>query len=66
MTERLPVSAINIDIKGVSLNEPLSMFTTDDPIYAHYLIFTFELLWERAIPAAQRIEELLKEGPPQT
>jgi hypothetical protein len=26
---------------------------------------TFELLWEQAVPAAQRIEELLKEDPPQ-
>ena len=28
-----------------------------------YLVSTFELLWEQSIPAAQRIEELLKEGP---
>jgi hypothetical protein len=25
---------------------------------------TFELVWEQAVPAAERIEELLKEGPP--
>jgi hypothetical protein len=25
---------------------------------------TFEMAWEQAIPVAERIEELLKEGPP--
>jgi len=43
----------------------MSMIRTDDPAYAAYLMSTFELLWEQAIPAAQRIEELLKEVPPQ-
>jgi len=38
---------------------------TDDPTYIKYLVSTFELLWKLAIPAAQRIEELLKEGAPQ-
>ena len=27
---------------------------------------TYEWLWEQAVPAEQRIEELLKEAPPQT
>ena len=57
-------TAINIDINSLSLNEPISTLMTDDPTYAHYLASTFELLWERSIPATQRIEELLKEGAP--
>ena len=60
------ISAINVDIKHMSLNEPLSCLWSDDPTNANYLVSTFEMLWERSIPAAQRIEELLKEGPPQT
>jgi len=73
--KKFSMSAINVDMKGVSLNEPASVLGTDDPnyavlwtddpTYADYLASTFELLWERAVPAAQRIEELLKEGPPQ-
>ncbi len=59
------MSAINVDIKRVSLNEPISVLWTDDTSYAQYLYSTFELLWGQAVPAAQRIEELLKEGPPQ-
>ena len=61
---KISMSAINADLKRVSLNEPVSVLWTDDPTYAEYLIGTFELMWEQAIPAGQRIEELLKEGPP--
>ena len=58
------ISAINADLKRISLDEPLSLLWTDDPTYANYLVSTFELLWKQAVPAAQRIEELLQEGPP--
>ena len=54
-------SSINADISRISLDEPSILLWTDDPIYAEYLASTFEMLWERSIPAAQRIEELLKE-----
>jgi len=54
---------INADIKRMSLDEPVSALWSDDPTYANYLASTFEVLWEQTIPAAQRIEELLKEGP---
>jgi len=47
----------------MSLDEPVSALWSDDPTYANYLASTFEVLWEQTIPAAQRIEELLKEGP---
>jgi len=57
------ISAINVDIKSVSLDETISALMTDDPKYAEYLMSTFKFLWEQSIPAAQRIEELLKEGP---
>jgi len=58
-------SSINADISRISLDEPSILLWTTDPIYAEYLASTFEMLWERSVPAAQRIEELLKEGPPQ-
>ncbi len=61
---KISASAINIDITRVSLDAPLSILWTDDPTYAEYLAATFELLWEQSVPAAQRIEELLKGGPP--
>ncbi|MGB8311990.1 MAG: hypothetical protein WCE81_09030 [Halobacteriota archaeon] len=32
--------------------------------YAEYLMSTFNLAWEQSVSAAERIEELLKEGPP--
>ena len=63
--KKISMSAINADLKRVSLNEPVSVLWTDDSTYAEYLASTFEILWEQAVPGAQRIEELLKEGPPQ-
>jgi sugar-specific transcriptional regulator TrmB len=57
--------AINADLKRLSLDESMSALLTDDATYAKYLISTFDLLWEPAIPAEQRIEELLKEDPPE-
>ncbi|HXY86815.1 MAG TPA: helix-turn-helix domain-containing protein, partial [Candidatus Acidoferrales bacterium] len=61
---KISMSAINADIKHVSLNEPVSVLWTDDPTYAEYLLSTFELLWQEATPAAQRIEEIREQPPP--
>ncbi len=60
------ISAISANISRVSLNEPLSALWSDDPTYAEYLASIFETLWKQSIPAAQRIEELLRGGPPNT
>ena len=58
------ISAINIDVQRVTLDESISMLDTDDPVFADYLISTFEMVWEQAVPAEERIQQLLKEGPP--
>ena len=58
------VSAINVDIKRISVNEPVSLLWTDDETYADYLTATFELLWQRSIPAVEQIQKLLAQGPP--
>jgi sugar-specific transcriptional regulator TrmB len=58
------ITGINPDVRKVSLDEPIKGLWTDDHKHADYLASTFELLWDQSIPAAQRIEELLKEGPP--
>ena len=58
------VSAINVDINRISLNEPVSLLWTDDPTYANYLTATFDTLWEQSIPASEQIEKLLQQGPP--
>jgi len=58
------VSAINVDINRIGLDEPISLLWTNDPIYADYLTATFEMLWRQSAPAEQRIKELLQQGPP--
>jgi sugar-specific transcriptional regulator TrmB len=60
---KLSTSAINVDINRLSLDTSMSMIWTDDPAYAVYLVSTFELLWQQSVPAAQQIQELLKEKP---
>ena len=54
-------STINVDTNRISLDAPVSVVRTDDA-YASRLIDAFVMLWKQAIPAAQRIEQLLKEG----
>ncbi len=59
-------SMTNINPPGsASLNAPMAALWTDDPVYALYLASTFEILWERSVPAEERIQELLDEGPPE-
>jgi sugar-specific transcriptional regulator TrmB len=59
------ISAINIDVKHVRLNEPANMLYASDPVYGEYLASTFESFWKQSVPAEKRIQELLKQGPPQ-
>ncbi len=59
------ISSMSIDVERLSIDTPIVALWSTDLTYAEYLMSTFELLWEQAVPAAQRIEELLKEGPPQ-
>ncbi len=64
---KISMSVINIaDLNRVSLSIPVSVLWTDDRTYADYLSSTFELLWKQAIPAEERIQELLEQGPPKT
>ncbi|MGZ4914569.1 MAG: hypothetical protein ACXVIF_08150 [Halobacteriota archaeon] len=56
---------MNLDIKRLTPSEPIAILYTDDHTYAEYLTHTFEMLWQQAIPAEQRVEELEKQGPPQ-
>jgi hypothetical protein len=59
------ISSMGIDVERLSIDTPIVALWSDDRTYAEYLLTTFEMEWEQAIPATQRIEELLKEGPPQ-
>ena len=58
------ITAISI-AESASLNAPQTALWTDDPAYAEYLASTFEMLWAQAVPAEERIRELLEQGPPQ-
>jgi hypothetical protein len=61
---RESISSISIDVESLSIDTPVVALWSDEATYAEYLMSTFEMAWEQSIPAAQRIKELLKEGPP--
>jgi len=62
--KKISMSTINVDVKSVSLTEPILMLWTDDPMYAEYLASTWEMLWKQSVPAEERTKELLEQGPP--
>jgi len=55
------ISSMSIDVKSVSVDSPIVALWSEDSTHTEYLMTTFETAWEQAIPAAERIEELLKE-----
>ncbi len=57
---RHSISALNIGVTEFTRDTPLTAFWSDDPTYAAYLLASFESAWSRAVPAGERIQELLK------
>ncbi len=53
------ISLINIGVEEYTRDTPIIAFWSDDPTYAEYLLTLFENAWSHAVPAAQKIEELL-------
>ncbi len=64
VADKKSISSMSIDVENLSLDTPIVALWSDDSTYTEYLISNFELAWQQAVPAAQRIEELLKEGSP--
>ena len=58
------ISAINIEVKHVKLNEPAYMLYASDPVYGEYLASTFETLWKQSVPAEEQIQKILEQGHP--
>jgi len=55
---RQSISAINADVKSLSLDESVTAIWSDSPSNAEYLTATFEIVWEQSVDAAERIREL--------
>jgi hypothetical protein len=56
------ISSLNIGVKEFTLDTPVTAFWSDSPNYAEYLVTSFENAWSEAIPAKERIKELLEQG----
>jgi hypothetical protein len=59
------LSSMSSDATNLLIDDSVVALWSNDSTYAEYLMSTFGMAWQQAIPAAQRIEELLREGPPQ-
>ncbi len=57
--KRESVSSINIGVVEYTLDTPVVAFWSESHTYAEYLLTAFESAWSQAVPAEQRIEELL-------
>ena len=64
--KKIGLSGINWEVTRLSLDQPLAALWTDDSTYAQYLTSMFELLWKQSVPAEERIQELLEQGPPKS
>jgi hypothetical protein len=57
------LSAMYVDVKEFSPDTPIVAFRYESPVYAEYLITAFEKAWSEAVPAEERLRELLEQGP---
>jgi hypothetical protein len=56
------ISAINVGIQEYTLDTPITSFWSESPTFAEYLATSFENVWSEAVPAEERIKELLEQG----
>jgi len=54
------ISSLNIGVKEFTLDTPVTAFWSENPSYAEYLFKSFENAWSEAVPAEERIQELLE------
>jgi hypothetical protein len=59
------ISAINLGVQEYTLDVLVTAFWSESPSYAEYLLTSFEKAWSEAVPAEERIKELLEQAPPQ-
>ncbi len=60
--KRQSVSAINVGVDEYTLDTPISAFWSESPVYAEYLLDSFESAWSRAVLIEERIQQLLKQS----
>jgi len=62
--EKESISTMTVNGENLSIDTPIVALWNSNPTYSEYLMSTFNFAWEQSVSAAERIEELLKEGPP--
>jgi len=57
------ISSINIGVREYTRDMPITAFWSESPVYAEYLLGSFENAWSQAVPAEKQIRELEQESP---
>ena len=60
---RQSISAIDVIVEHLSLDDKIVALWTETPDYAAYLLSSFDETWAEAADAQKRIQELGKDGP---
>jgi len=60
---RQSISAIDVNVEDLSLDDKIVAFWTENPDYAAYLLSSFDKTWAEATDAQKRIQELSEDGP---
>jgi hypothetical protein len=60
---RQSISAIDVNVEDLSLDDKIVAFWTENPDYAAYLLSSFDRTWAEATDAQKRIQELGEDGP---
>ncbi len=55
------ISAVNVGVDEYTPDTPIVAFWSESPTYAEYLLASFENVWSKAVPAEERIQQLLKQ-----
>ncbi|MGZ7171895.1 MAG: hypothetical protein ACXVI1_11930 [Halobacteriota archaeon] len=58
--KRQSISALNLGVREYTLDTAITAFWSESADYAQYLLTSFESVWSEAVPAKERIKELLE------
>ncbi len=55
------ISLLNVGTEAHTLDTPIKAFWSESPVYAEYLLASFEIAWSHAVPAEERLPELAEQ-----
>ncbi len=57
------ITSLQVNVEGLSIDDQIVAFWSEDPTYAEHLLSNFESAWTQGVGAEERINELRNEDP---